>query len=299
MSGQSLTSLRLTPTESPQSVQKSPHEKEEIKLGELRGEITIATRERDNLKEEVEKLNRAVEFTKDRLKSDTEVKRLKIEKNTLLSQIKRLTVAVFKTKGYEDKLTKGLGEIEEDHVAFLNSISQALQLDIRSSTDNLTKKYAELTTSEDFLQGLFSYLEEYAQICEATTSQNALERTQLDKMGKEAVLAKNEASLALKRARSELSEADVKLKQARERFKRADFITTKLEKVQEAEEKRLEKWSGELLLKEKAVIAERRGFIDREKSLQKKEIKLQDKEQTLGRVYEEIRAKAKKLGIVI
>ena len=270
MSGQSLTSLKKLPPDLPQlpsqELKKESFQKEEIELGEVRREIDILIRERDGLKDEAGKLNKAIQFTKDQLKSDTEVKKLTLEKNALLSQIKKLASAIFKTKGYQDKLTKGLEEYGIDHIYFLNSLSQALQLDIRSSTENLTKKYAELTTSEDFLQGLYVYLEEYAQICEAETSQNALERTQIEEMGKEAVLAKNEASETLEQARSELSEADVKLKQAKERHEKADLFASKLEKGFDDEINRLNERENKIDMAYKLVQA-RDKDLERQKTL--------------------------------
>ena len=299
MSGQSLTSLREVPSSLiPQSPQTS-HEKEEVQLGEIRSETTTLTRTRDSLKEEVDKLNRSVAFTKDSLKSDTEVKRLRVEKATLLKQIKSIAGAVYKARGYQDSLARGLSEFGEDHIAFLNSLSRVFKMDIEASSAKLTKRSEEITRQEEFLTGLSEYLGEYARICEATGSQNALQRTQIEKMGNS--LSKREENIKEEEKRAEelIAKADAAYDLADSKLKEIDKISGWFEKEADKERTSLEQLKIRLDIQSKEIAANVRGIISQKEALRKIERKLTDKEKTLGRVYEEIRAKAKKVGIVL
>ena len=76
-----LTSLREPPLRSTQSSFDliSPKEKEQIQLQEIRAEISNLIKMRDNLRYEIKNLGLDIDKAKERSKSDTEVKRLKIQ----------------------------------------------------------------------------------------------------------------------------------------------------------------------------------------------------------------------------
>jgi len=280
-------------------LQKSSDEGENQKLEEIRGEVSVLTRDRDALKGEIDKLQRSVAFTKDSLRSDTEVKRLRAEKKALLGQIKELASAVFKTRGYQDRLTRGLSDFGEDHIGFLQSLSRAFKVDIETSSQKLDLRYKELVSYEEFLTGLSDYLAEYTQITEATASHNALQRAQLEKMGKDAEFIHREASSVLTQAEKRLSDAE-------KAFERADGVFGAIDKVgrwfeQEADRERsfLMGLKSKVFGQKKENDARERGFVKRQETLQKKERRLTDKEATLKRSYEEVKAKALKVGIVL
>ena len=70
-------------------------------------------------------------------------------------------------------------------------------------------------------------------------------------------------------------------------------------KIADKERSRLEKLKKEVDEQTKDVIAERKGFIIQKEALEKRESRVRDKERTLKKVFEEVKAKAKKVNIMI
>src|SRR3972149_10192014 len=191
MSGQSLTSLKDVPQVLPDI--RIPFDKTQALLG-LKSEVELLEKKRASLQNETERLNLDSVDVKKRL--NKEIGELKIQRKKLYSQLKALTSAVLTTKDYQVKIIKGLEEFGDDHIAFLNSLSRALQLDVRDTTADLVKKSKEIIRQEEFLTGLSDYLTEYALICEAETSYNAKRGAELDKVIKQPSLTLLKASLA-------------------------------------------------------------------------------------------------------
>src|SRR3990167_2800626 len=210
MSGQSLTSLKDVPQVLPDI--RIPFDKTQALLG-LKSEVELLEKKKTDLQNETERLNLDSVDVKKRL--NKEIGELKIQRKKLISQLKTLTSAILTTKDYQSRIVKGLEEFGDEHVAFLNSLSRALQLDVRDATADLVKKSEEITRQEEFLTELSYYLTEFARISEAETLYNAKRGMEIDKMAKDTLSARNEVSIALRMAKKELSEADTKLEQAK------------------------------------------------------------------------------------
>ena len=223
-----------------------------------------------------------------------EIRELKLQRGKLLSQIKSFTSTLLLSKGHQEKVARGLEEFGSDHVAFLNSISHALQLDVRNTTANLVKKSGEITEQEEFLTDLSTYLMEYALICEAEASHNALQEEINDRVGKQTSLTQREAFIVQEKAQATLSEAELKLSQAEERFKKADTLAKKLDTSFEDEKIRLSKWLKELLYRERAVLSEREALHAKEKDLKELLRLINDKDAAFNRKIKEL----KKHGII-
>src|SRR3972149_3486878 len=190
MNGQSLTNLKDTPQipDLPRTFDKAQV------LFELKSAIELLEKKKTDLQAETERLNSDSVDVKKRL--NKEIAELKIQRKKLISQLKTLTSAILTTKDYQNRITKGLEEFGGDHIAFLNSLSRALQLDVRDTTADLVKKSKEIIRQEEFLTELSDYLTEYALICEAETSYNAKRGAELDKVIKQPSLTLLKASLA-------------------------------------------------------------------------------------------------------
>ena len=260
MSGQSLTSLRDAPQVSRDS--RLPFDKSQALL-ELKSEAELLEKKRANLQSETERLNLDSVDVKKRL--NKEIAELKIQRKKLIFQLKTLTSAVLTTKDYQSRIVKGLEEFGDDHIAFLNSLSRALQLDVRDTTADLVKKSKEIIRQEEFLTGLSDYLTEYALICEAETSYNAKRGAELDKVSKQTSLTQREASLALTMAKNRLSEADAKLRQATERYKKADLLALGIEKDFNEEKSQLDEEKKAISLSYRLVQAKDKD-LERQKN---------------------------------
>src|SRR3990167_1970862 len=269
MNGQSLTNLKDTPQipDLPRTFDKAQA------LLELKSAIELLEKKKTDLQAETERLNSDSVDVKKRL--NKEIAELKIQRKKLISQLKTLTSAVLMTKDYQKRIVKGLEEFGGDHIAFLNSLSRALQLDVRDTTADLVKKSKEITRQEEFLTELSNYFTEYALICEAETVYNAKRGEEIDKMAKDTLSARNEVSMALRMAKKELFEADTKLEQAKERYKKADLFASRIGKDFNEEKNQLNKEREAISLAHKLIQAkdkdlerqksrlllERRGFI--------------------------------------
>ena len=260
MSGQSLTSLKDVPQVLPDI--RIPFDKTQALLG-LKSEVELLEKKRASLQNETERLNLDSVDVKKRL--NKEIGELKIQRKKLYSQLKALTSAVLTTKDYQVKIIKGLEEFGDDHIAFLNSLSRALQLDVRDTTSDLVKKSKEIIRQEEFLTELSNYFTEYARISEVETLYNAKRGMEIDKMAKDTLLARNEVSMALRMAKKELSEADTKLEQARERYKKADLLALGIEKDFNEERNQLDEEKKAISLAYKLVQAKEKD-LERQKS---------------------------------
>jgi len=258
MNGQSLTNLKDTPQipDLPRTFDKAQA------LLELKSAIELLEKKKTDLQAETERLNSDSVDVKKRL--NKEIAELKIQRKKLISQLKTLTSAVLMTKDYQKRIVKGLEEFGGDHIAFLNSLSRALQLDVRDTTADLVKKSKEITRQEEFLTELSSYLTEFARISEAETLYNAKRGMEIDKMAKDTLSARNEVSMALRMAKKELSEADTKLEQAKERYKKADLLASSLEKEFEEEKNEIDKEKKAVILAHKLVQAKEKD-LERQK----------------------------------
>jgi len=288
--GQTLTNLKDSNyTQTPRAYQPTTNTSEETRLAELRSEITLSTKIRDDLKLDIEKLTRDIAKSKETAKTDTEVKRLKLQKVKLLKEITKLTDTFYKTQKHQDIVSKGLNKYGDDHIAFLTSLSKSLQLDTVDITKDLSKRSKKLKEEEDFLTQLSEYMGEYTQNVEATTSQNALERTELDTKvqfikKKEDLLEVNikTANDLLKKAKEEHKTAVKELNEGRKYRLIHENAYNEIQTDIRTKQK-------ELNLQKKEIKAERQGLKDKSKQLDEKLRLIKDRDQALNRKARELK----------
>jgi len=280
----------LRPEESSQQnlSSKSPQDIEQIKLGELRGEIVLATNQRDSLLKEIEQLNQSLELTKDRLKSDTEVKRLKIQKTILLKQVAEITRVFGILKDKKESFVKGLDAFGEERINFLASLSRAMSLDIQDEAKKLQQRVVVVAKEEDFWAGFAEYYTQLAEITEATASLQARQEADLKQgyidVGEKGKLAEKMAGTAGRW----LVLAEDKLKVAKKRLKDAETKASSLEESISSQQAGLLKQTGALARIKKSLDSDRLYLKKQADKLDQKEKWLEDREQTLGRAYKEI-----------
>ena len=291
-----LTSLRDTPLRSSQPTFDtiSPKEKEQIQLQEIRSEISLLIKQKDNLLYQVKNLNLSVEKTKERNKSNTEVKRLKIEKLKLLGEIRKFTDLLLSLKDNRTGILKGFNEFGKERTQALEKIAKEISKDIESEDTRIFLEYQQMEENIAFLTGMASYYDQYFQIVE----QQTLDNQKANSTNRQARILIEKDSERVKR---ELREAEDKSREARRLHEAAKKENDSIQTMSVSLKKKMEKTSQELndrerelKVREQELKAEQNGLVIEKERLRSLKRKLEDKEATLGRVYREIQILKKK-----
>ena len=290
-----LTSLREPPlrTTQPSFDLISPKEKEQIQLQEIRVEITSLIKMRDNLRYEIKNLRLDIDKAKERSKSDTEVKRLKIQKLQLLSEIRKITDILMSMKDSRKGIIKGFNDFGQERITNLKTIEQELNKEIESEDARIFLEYQQVEGSMELLSGMIDYYQQYFKITEQTASQNDLKSLQLTKDREIAVKEKERLKNALQEAENKVKDVRRFYKESKTEYDAVKSVSLKFNKQKEKIEK--EQREKEHLLKtdKNIVEAEKKGLVLERERLSKWKKQLEDKEKTLQRVYKEIQAKSK------
>jgi hypothetical protein len=287
-----LTSLR----DNPQVFVDIPVEKKKDLL-ELQSIVSDLEKKRTLLLGEIERLT--IDTTDIKKRLGTEIGTLKLQRKKLLLQISTLTSILLKTQNQKDKVVKGMEQFGNEHIQFLNSLSNSLQLDVKGITAKIAKRSAKIKEQEDFIDGFYSYLTDFALNNEAKASYNDLESLRIKKMDKDVSLNKKQIDKMYKETKDFLRDTENANKIINDKRKSIEKLNKWFENNAIKEHDRLEQWEKELKLQKKEIIAERKGFIAQRLALTKREKKIKDKEETLIRSYAEVKAKAAKAGIVL
>ena len=265
----SLTSLR---EEKPKPDPIPQSSNLDINLSEVRADIVQAEKIKSDLLAEIDRLEHQAELTRERLKVDTEVKRLKIQRNILFGQIKELVLAINTLQNKKSEFVSALESFSEERFEGLIDFSYKLSGELSKFSKDLTHKSEELAQEEELLADFALYYVELAQICEAESAQNALQRAEIEEGQSDTAIKEETAKEALKIAQERLSKADSVLKLAEKRFEDTDSLASYFEKEADLERKKLMGWSKELSSKEISI-----------KALNKTKAKLKRKEEELNK----------------
>ena len=290
-----LTSLR----ESSLLVQPNPSDKDPQRLTEVRREIEDLYKLRDDLREEIKKLNLQIAKDKDTAKSGTEVKRLKVQKGILLTQIKELLGVMEKLTGKKSDLVSSLEAYGEERTGDLVDISRRIAGELGEVHQGLVRRSGQLTHEEALLDDMAEYYARLAEMCESSASSNTQKGLELDKRSTDATQKEQSLTLREKKAQNIIKEANRKQEEADSRFTKADEISRWFENEADKERSGLETIKRKNDRDKKEIRAEIKGILAQREMLRRREKKIADKEATLIRSYAEVQAKAKKLGLVI
>ena len=285
-----LTSLRES---SPSLlVQPNPSDKDPQRLTEVRREIEDFYKVRDDLREEIGKLNLQIAKDKDTAKSGTEVKRLKVQKGILLSQIKELLGVMEKLTGTKSDLVSSLDAYGEERTGDLIDISHRIAGELGEVHQGLVRRSGQLTHEEGLLDDMAEYYARLAEMCESSASSNAQKGLELDKRSTDATQKEENLTLREKRAQDMTKEANRKQEEADERLSGADKISRWFENEADREKEIFQRQKQEVTFKEKRLAAEKRELVVERKRLSELHRLIKDKDEALNR-------KAKELKMVI
>ena len=265
-------------------------DKSNLELAQLRLEIKTLSRERDRVADELIGLNTSSSLAKSQLTG--EINRLKLQKNKLLEQITELSSVLPELREYSKKVVgeiEGYGRTQSDR---LGNLSSGVASQVTAFKEELTVKDKEFTERESFLVEFADYYSQLASILSIDAVSLGAKTADLDKRVIDVALVERKATEGFKLAQDKLGLVELTLKRAEERFKKADTLASGLEKDFDKEKGRLEKWAGELALKEKTLGAESESVKVKEKELLELKRLIEDKDKALNR-------KARELGIVL
>ena len=292
---QGLTSLKdQAPAIEPSVVSPSKNQDTAVSL---QNTIRLLQKKQDNLLFELRNLANTSAETKKRTKE--EIDQLKKRKRNLLAQVKSLSDLVLGLSGNKEAVIKAYEKLGSENMTVLDSIAHSLNVDITAHSSAFAKKFKKLEDWEVFLTGLADHLAEYAKITESESRSQASEQLFLQDKAQRLVEKDKSLKESMKSADKSLGKAENLLKLADRRFEDADSLALYFEKVADQERKDLGKEIMKVALENKKILAAQRTLDARKEALKKKEVQLRDKEATLQRVYEEVKAKAKKVGVLI
>ena len=294
-----LTSLRESPLPSLLPQILSPSEVDGRRLAEVRAEIQRFYKMRDDLREETKKLTLQIAKQKDTAKSDTEVKRLKIQKGILITQIKELVTLLEKLTGKKIDLVSSLDAYGEERTSDLVDISRRIAGELGEVSGEMARKSEKLGTQEALLTEMAEYYARLAELSESSASSNAQKGLELNKRSTDATQKEESLTIREKKAQKLTQEADRKHQEADDRLSGIDKISGWFESQADGERAGLERIKRQNNRDKKEIRAERKGILEQRDMLKRREKRIADKEATLVRSYAEVQAKAKKLGIVI
>lgn len=242
---------------------------------------------------EIKATNREVEYQYD------EIKRLKDQKLKLLSQISTLTTVLLNTQDHRNRAVQDLEAFGNDHMQYLNSLSQSLQLDVKDATTKIAERSAKLKEKEKLIEEYSEYLTKSIQINEREASQNALQGVRNEEVARCSLLDRKTAKSLLKKAQQHETDTKHDYETAHNLKEETEKLNKSIKGEFNKENNRLKELEKELKLQEDEIIAERKGFINQRENLSKREKALKDRYEAFKRAYEEVKAKAKKAGYMI
>lgn len=266
---------------------------------DIRREVEEFYKVRDGLRTEIAQLQMQIAKDRDTAKSGTELKRLKIQKGIILSQIKELLAVTETLTGKKTTLLADLDAYGQERTGDLVDLSRRISHELGDVSEGLTRKSSRLSEEEALLTEMAAYYGELARIVEVSASYNATQRLELDKRLKDAAKRADALVLGEKETKRLLGEASRKHREADARIEEIDSISLWFEKTADRERTTLELLKTSTDRDKKDMAAQQESFIKQREDLARRERRIADKEATLVRSAAEIDAKAKRLGLVI
>lgn len=275
----------------------SPQQKLETNLLEMEGDIRLKKKEHDQLLEDLERL----QDTKDsQIKQNVaEILILKKKKHQFAIEVKKLTKIFSALKERKIDFKQAFELFAKQEIAVVSEISREVLDDLYSLEKRSKSEAKKVSRQRKSLDELSLFLTTTRG--ELRDKQNELTAQNMVLADRESAVAKNEGVVSKQagKTKNSLLEATRAREEAQTKLKKADFTLEQAENRKKKVDKTLNSKEMRLKSHSKVLQAEKRGLASKEKELKKKAIWLEDKEKTLQRAYEEVKAKAKKLGIVI
>lgn len=284
-----LTSLRESPLPSLLPTPLSPSETDGRRLAEVRAEIQRFYKLRDELREEVKRLQQQIAKSKDIAKSDTEVKRLKIQKSILIAQVRELFLLLERLTGKKSDLLSSLDTYGKERTGDLVVLSKQISVELGYVNEDLSRKSDKLNAEETLLGEIAGYYMKWAEICEATASCNARERLTLDKRYQDTTRREKDIAMSIKKAQNMIKRAERLQHEADGRLESMDIVSRWFEDEADKEKNVLERRMEEVSFREKRVSAEKRELAVERKRLFELLRLIKDKDDALNRKARELK----------
>jgi len=275
----------------------TPAEKLNQSLLGIEREILFKERDLEKVNLDLDKFRTLRDKT---VETDTsEMASLKRQKDGLAIEIKKMFEVFSDMKEKRIGVEEGLKQFAQEEQSAVSVVAREVLSDISILKKDNESRARKIDSQEKRLSGLSISLSAMKKgLGNKEKALSSGEKTLEKEMGivlkKEnlIIIQAKETKESLLEARRGRVVAHTRLSRANSILKQAEERGSRVTKTLNMKDKALKRHS-------KVLLGEKRGLDIREKRMKKKEIWLKDKEETLQRSYEEVKAKAKEVGIVI
>jgi len=275
----------------------TPAEKLNQSLLGIEREILFKERDLEKVNLDLDKFRTLRDKT---VETDTsEMASLKRQKDGLAIEIKKMFEVFSDMKEKRIGVEEGLKQFAQEEQSAVSVVAREVLSDISILKKDNESRARKIDSQEKRLSGLSISLSAMKKgLGNKEKALSSGEKTLEKEMGivlkKEnlIIIQAKETKESLLEARRGRVVAHTRLSRANSILKQAEERGSRVTKTLNMKDKALKRHS-------KVLLGEKRGLDIREKRMKKKEVWLKDKEETLQRSYEEVKAKAKEVGIVI